>query len=188
MTARLTLICHASTTAVRASAFPANEPLDDQGSASAAALAGHFRSRGQCWTGPELRARQTADALRLDAIVDAGLRDYDYGQWSGRTFDDVYAQEPAAVQWLRDPEATPHGGESILSLLQRVAAWLDEKKGLSGQAIVVTHAAVIRAAIVHAIAAPPASFWRVDIAPLSVTRLSGRDGRWNLASMSAPVK
>jgi broad specificity phosphatase PhoE len=47
---------------------------------------------------------------------------------------------------------------------------------------VITHAAVIRAAIVHAIEATPQSFWRIDVAPLSCTRLSGTNGRWNLVS------
>src|SRR5258708_3812727 len=62
MTARLTLICHASTTAVRAAAFAADEPLDSLGRASAASLAGHIDSAARCWTSPELRTRQTAEA------------------------------------------------------------------------------------------------------------------------------
>jgi hypothetical protein len=40
---------------------------------------------------------------------------------------------------------------------------------------------MIRAAIIQAIEAPPHAFWRVDIAPLSITRLSSIDGRWNVA-------
>jgi broad specificity phosphatase PhoE len=46
----------------------------------------------------------------------------------------------------------------------------------------VTHASIIRAAVVHAIEAGPQSLWRIDIAPLSITRLSGTNGRWNLTS------
>jgi broad specificity phosphatase PhoE len=184
MTARLTLICYASTDAVRRSAFPADEPLDDQGKASAAALANHLRPANRYWTSPEQRTRQTAEALQLNATVEPILRDCDYGIWIGRTFDEIWAQEPeAASRWLRDPEATPHGGESILSVMQRVAAWLDGQNGLSGQTIVVTHAAIIRAAIVHALEASPKSFWRIDIAPLSLTCISNNNGRWNLTSI-----
>jgi len=37
--------------------------------------------------------------------------------------DEVQAQEPEAVaEWMHDPEAAPHGGESIVSLIGRVAA------------------------------------------------------------------
>ena len=183
MTARLIFICHASTDAVRRSAFPADEPLDGIGKREAAALAGSVPPADQIWSSPELRARETAQALGLKAAVEPALRDCDYGKWSGQSFDDVSAREPDAVAtWLRDPAAAPHGGESLLELLQRVASWLGGQLSQRRQSIVVTHAAIIRAAIVHAIEATPQSFWRIDIAPLSYTRLSGHEGRWNLVS------
>jgi broad specificity phosphatase PhoE len=183
VTARLILICHASTAALRSSSFPADEPLDEHGKASATALAGRTPSADRWLTSPELRTRQTAEALGLDAAVEPRLRDCNYASWSGRSFQNVYAREPEAVAaWLRDPAVVPHGGESVLSLMQRVADWLLGEQAHHRQSIVVTHSAIIRAAIVHAIGAPPQSFWRVDIAPLSITRLSGDDDRWNLTS------
>jgi broad specificity phosphatase PhoE len=181
MTSRLTLICHGSTDALRKAAFPDDEPLDAHGRAEAAMLAGHLPRAQRCWTSPELRTRQTAEALQFDAVALAALRDCDYGAWKGQTFDAVLAHEPIAMEaWLRDPAAAPHGGESLLSLMDRVAQWLEAENAGSGAAILVTHATVVRAAIVHAINAPPESFWRIDVAPLSITRLSGREGRWNL--------
>jgi len=181
MTSRLTLICHGSTDALRKAAFPEDEPLDAHGRADAATLAGHLPRAQRCWTSPELRTRQTAEALQLDAVALAALRDCNYGAWKGQTFDAVLTREPKAMEaWLRDPAAAPHGGESLLSLMDRVAQWLEAEKAESGPAILVTHATIIRAAIIHAIQAAPESFWRIDIAPLSVTRLSGREGRWNL--------
>jgi broad specificity phosphatase PhoE len=190
MAARLTFICHASTLALRAAAFAGDEELDDRGLAAAAALAGQIPDAERCWTSPELRARQTAQALRREAIVAPELRDCDYGAWTGRGFDEVWAGDPeAATRWLRDPEAAPHGGESLAGLMRRVAAWLDAQREFSGATLVVAHASVIRAAIVHAIEANPQSLWRIDIAPLSQTRLSGANGRWNLASIGpAPSK
>ena len=183
MTARLILICHGSTDAVRKAAFPADEPLDRHGEEDAAALAQRLPSAERYWTSPELRTRQTAQALRLDATAIPTLHDCDYGAWKGHTFEEILAQDPQAVDaWLRDPAATPHGGESLLRMMQRTALWLDAEKRIDGQSILVTHATIIRAAIVHAIEAAPQAFWRIDIAPLSMTRLSGRDGRWNLAS------
>jgi len=183
MTARLILVCHASTDAVHKAAFPADEPLDDSGKQRAVALAGHLPYADQLWTSPELRTRQTAAALQLTATKQPELRDCDYGTWRGRTFDDVLAHEPdAASVWLRDPAATPHGGESILGLMRRVAEWLGGEQDQRRQSIVVTHPSIIRAAIIHAIEAAPRSFWRIDISPLSITRLSGTQGRWNLVS------
>src|ERR1700691_2145509 len=183
MTARVIFICHASTDAVRQSAFPADEPLDSIGKREAAALAGSVPHADQIRSSPELRARQTAQVLGLNAAVEPALRDCDYGRWSGQSFDDVSAREPDAVAtWLRDPAAAPHGGESLLAFMQRVATWLGGELIQHRQSIVITHAAVIRAATVHAIEATPQSFWRIDVAPLSCTRLSGNNGRWNLVS------
>jgi broad specificity phosphatase PhoE len=186
MTAVVILICHASTVAVRKAAFPVDEPLDDKGRARAEQLAGHLPNADRWLTSPELRTRQTADALQLNAEVQPQLRDCDYGRWSGSTFDDVCTREPeAAAMWLSDPEAVPHGGESILSVMQRVAGWLAAEQTQHRRSIIVTHAAIIRSAIVHVIAAPPQSFWRIDIAPLSMTRLSGSSGRWNFIAPAA---
>jgi broad specificity phosphatase PhoE len=135
------------------------------------------------WSSPELRARQTAEALALNATVQPMLRDCDYGRWTGSTFAAVQTRELDAVNaWLHDLSAAPHGAESILGLMQRVAVWLAEQQVNHGQSIVVTHTTIIRAAIVHAIEAAPESFLRIDIAPLSVTRLSGTSGRWNLSA------
>jgi broad specificity phosphatase PhoE len=163
--------------------FADDEPLDAHGLRDATALAGHLPHADRCRASPELRTRQTAEALQLNADMAPMLRDCDYGRWRRRSFDEVNAQEPeAAAAWLRDPSATPHGGESILDLMKRVAEWLAGEQAGHRQSIVVTHATIIRAAIVHAIEAAPQSFWRIDIAPLSITRLSDARGLWNLAS------
>jgi broad specificity phosphatase PhoE len=125
VTARLILIAHASTAALRCSSFPADEPLDEHGKRSAAALPGRLPNADRRLTSPELRTRQTAEALGLNADVEPALRDCDYGSWSGRSFKEICAREPEAVAaWLRAPEAAPHGGESVLGLMQRVAGWM----------------------------------------------------------------
>ena len=181
----LRLLCHAATAAVRTSAFPADEPIDSQARQKLASLPFRLSHVDRCWTSPALRARQTAQGLQLDAAVEPMLRDCDYGRWAGRGFDDVQAKEPDAIaEWLRDPTSAPHGGESILALIERAAAWLDRESGTPGRVLAITHASIIRAAIVHAIGARPHSFWRIDIAPLSLTRLSGAHGRWTLASIA----
>jgi broad specificity phosphatase PhoE len=181
MTARLTLICHGSTDAVRAAAFPRDEPLDHHGKIGATGLVERLPSVDCCWTSPELRTRQTAEALGLRANIQPVLRECDYGRWAGKKFSEIVADEPdAANSWLRDPTATPHDGESILDLMRRVATWLADETVRDQRSIAITHSTIIRATIVHAMDAPPQSFWRVDIGPLSVTRLSGLRGRWNL--------
>jgi broad specificity phosphatase PhoE len=184
-TTRLRLVCHAATAAVRTSAFPADEPIDAKARQKLAPPPFRLGRADRCWTSPALRARQTADGLALDAAVEPMLRDCDYGRWAGRSFDEVRAEEPDAIaEWLRDPACAPHGGESILTLIERAAAWLDRESRTPGRILAITHASFIRAAVVHAIEAPPRSFWRIDIAPLSLVRLSAGHGRWSLASIA----
>lgn len=131
------------------------------------------------WCGPERRCVQTARALGLAPMTDPGLRDQDHGRWRGHELVQVEAAEPEAVHtWLTDPAAAPHGGESLLDLAERVAGWLDTRP--AGRGVAVTHPAVIRAAMVRALGAPPESFWRIDVVPLAQVHLTARHGRWKL--------
>ena len=79
MTARVILICHGSTEALRAAKFPTDEPLDDFGLKRARPLADGLPKVDRFWTSPELRTRQAAHALGLDAQIEPMLRDCDYG-------------------------------------------------------------------------------------------------------------
>ena len=111
-------------------------------------------------------------------------RDCDYGRWRGLVSKDVAAREPDAfAAWLGDPQAQPHGGESFAELIGRTGAWLGQALAREGATLAVTHASVIRAAIVTALGAGAPAFFRIDVAPLSLARLSGRDGRWNLVAL-----
>jgi broad specificity phosphatase PhoE len=178
MTTRLVLICHAATSATRRAAFPLDEPIDDPPAAS-----GERVDVALC--GPATRCRQTASALGLDPTVDDRLRDCDFGRWHGHTLDELTAAEPAAVhEWLTDPAAAPHGGESTVDVLARVAGWLDDLPRAHERVVAVTHPSVIKAAVVHAILATPRSFWRLDVPPLSRTVLSGRPGTWTLRTLA----
>ena len=178
MPAQLTLVCHAATRATRRAAFPLDEPAEPAGLGRAAALRDALGRATHALTSPALRARQTAEALGLAAEATAALRDADFGRWAGRTLAEVEQDEPEAIAlWLGDPAAAPHGGESFLSVIDRTRQWLD---GLEGRVVAVTHPAIIRAAVVSALAAPAAALWRADVEPLSLIRLTGSAGRWTL--------
>jgi len=183
---RLTLICHAATAATRAAAFPLDEPIDEPGAAAAAAA--KLQTADRVWTSPALRARQTASALGLEAAVEPLLRDADCGRWAGRRLAALQGEEPDAVAaWLSDPSAAPHGGESVLDVLRRVGAWLDGLTAARSRAIAVTHPAVVRAAIAHVLGAPPPSFWRIDVEPLSLTDLRRGPRHWTLRAAGVPL-
>jgi broad specificity phosphatase PhoE len=176
---RLTLVSHAMTDAMAGGRFPADEPLNGIGLRQAK-KAGRLDIDGATrqLAGPERRARQTAQLLGLHATTEPRLADLDCGQWCGQN---LRAVGPADLEtWLTDPARAPHGGESIVDLMERVAGWLESLTGETSPTVAVTHPAVIRAAILRSLASPPESFWRLDIAPVSRTVLHFRNGRWTL--------
>lgn len=187
MTARLDVIAHGPTAATRAARFPDDEALEASAARALEALRGRLRPYGRVLTAPSRAARETAEALGLDADVETALRGCDYGRWRGLAAKDIAEREPDGfAAWLRDPKAAPHGGESLAALIERTSAWLAQSLARDGATLAVTHACVVRAAMVNALGAPPSAFFRIDVAPVSLARLSGREGRWNLVA-SGPL-
>ncbi|MEO3809072.1 histidine phosphatase family protein [Sphaerisporangium sp. B11E5] len=189
MTVRLVLVCHAATAAVRQARVAADDPLDAHGLTDAGAAAGVLRRAGTAFRGPETRCRQTAEALGLDAAPDPAFADLDLGSWTGRTLAGLGAEEPEALHaWLTDPDARPHGGETLRELLTRVSHRLDAIPATpAARLVAVTHPAVVRAAVLHVLTAPPAAFWRLDVPPLSQTHLSRQTDGWRLRETGHPL-
>ena len=184
MTTRLHLLCSASTSSVSSIAFPADEPLDARGRESLSMLSGRLPSCDIILRSPALRAAQTAEGLALDARVEPLLRDCDFGRWTGRSLAEIQAQAPEAViDWLENPHAAPHGGESFADVMTRVGGWMDDLLAGSESVLAITHSFIIRAAIARALGAGPETFRHIDVAPLTRAKLSGGGGRWTLAAL-----
>ncbi|WP_025602731.1 histidine phosphatase family protein [Burkholderia sp. WSM2230] len=194
MNLRLLLISHAPTAAMRAGRFPADDALDARGfrEAQAARSSLPISDDATAFVSPALCARETMLALGLTAQADAALADLDYGHWRGQRLNDLAAQMPSALAaWTRDPDAAPHGGESFAQVVKRIGRWLDAAGALDSleaprvapdnardtalshtrNVVAVTHAPVIRAAIVHVLGASPAIFSRIEIAPLTAVEM-----------------
>lgn len=176
---RLTLVSHAMTDATAAGRFPTDEPLNALGHRQTDAVV-ELGVIDAAYCGPEKRARQTAELLGLSAVVEPQLADLDFGSWRGAVLGGVPPADLAV--WLTDPVRAPHGGESVVDLVDRVHRWLDGLVPVRGRLVAVTHPAVIRAAVLVALDAPPKSFWRIDIAPLSRTVMHSRGHAWTLRS------
>jgi len=174
---RLTLVSHAMTDAMSAGRFPTDEPLNAVGHRQVdTSIELGVIDRAVC--GPEKRTRQTAELLGLRADVEPRLADLDFGRWRGDTLGGVSPAELAI--WLTDPTQAPHGGETVVDLIGRVRGWLESLTTRRTRLVAVTHPAVIRAAILVALDAPPKSFWRIDIAPVSRTAMHFRGHAWTL--------
>jgi broad specificity phosphatase PhoE len=180
-TVRLTLISHAMTDATAAARFPTDEPLNAIGRGEVTSIDfGTQRFTALC--GPEQRCMQTAQLLGLDPVVEPRLADLDVGRWRGSPLAEV---GPADLTlWLTDPASASHGGESVTALIGRVGYWLDSLTANPSRTVAVTHSAVVRAAIVIALDAPPKSFWRIDTSPATRTDLNFRGHAWTLRNLS----
>lgn len=184
---RIMLISHAATPALRRVAFPLDESLEESQICRLKALKWCAPRWRNVFCAPERRTSETASLLGLAATIDHNLRDCDYGRWNGSELSAIQEKEADNVAtWLAEPSAAPHGGESITELVARVGRWLNEG-GHKGYIVAVTHPAFIRGAIVTALRAPDHAFWRIDIAPLSLTDLRHNGRAWSVRAMGCAV-
>lgn len=134
-------------------------------------------------------SRRTAEWLDVDAVISEELAEIDYGSWRDRPLDEVAREEPEVFKsWIDDPSAAPHGGESFADLMSRVGDWLAACQSLSGSALAIAPASVIRACVLAALRAPPAAFANIDPDPLSLSRLTSDGRRWSVRSFNEPLK
>ena len=97
------------------------------------------------------RAWETAQYLGraqgLAVIKEMGLRERGFGDFQGKTFAEIEALLPEQSQrWRkRDPEFSPHGGESLMTLRSRVISAIERLAALhpGEQIAVVGHGGVM---------------------------------------------
>lgn len=192
-TTRLILIRHAETEANAAKKVwqgSLDTPLTIRGELQVAATAAHVVTLHRryavdvfyCSTLP--RAHRTADAISraigLPVHVDHALREFDLGDWEGRTWADLEHIENLSNRWEADPYFAPPGGESphifqrrIMTAFERLAAVHPDQTVL-----VVTHGAVIRNLLGVWIGNGPDDWQRWSACNCSVTILEKRGQMW----------
>lgn len=191
MSVRVSLVAAARSSSLLAERFDDDRPLDQTGWHEVRLAAPVLVPLGAAelrYCSPTVRSRATGDALGYAPMAQPALRDCDMGRWRGLTLADVAAREPAAVDaWLADPRSAPHGGEPLLAFIGRIGGWLDTRPACEGAIVAVAEPAVLRAALVYALNAPPSTYWSVDIHPLSTFTLTGTPGCWSL-SLEPPAR
>ena len=129
------------------------------------------------YSSPQQRAYQTARAIaiegRHDVRVATELDELDYGDWSGQSTDDL----SGSARWrsfntMRSITRIPEG-ESILEVQARIVGFLEVLRERHPDAVVavVSHADVMRAALVYYMGIPLDFMLRFEISPASVTIL-----------------
>jgi probable phosphoglycerate mutase len=134
------------------------------------------------FSSPLVRARQTAEFLaeRLQKSIEEipDLHEVGYGDWEGKTFNEMRTQ-PVAQQVFHDPiNAAFPNGESLLEVQQRGIRVIEWVRNTYPQGIVtvVSHGDVIRTALAHYLGMPFNEYRRLDLDNGAISVLELFDG------------
>lgn len=133
-------------------------------------------------TSPQRRAVETAAIVadRLGLAVDAcaSFDEIDFGEWRGRTFDELSRDPDWLAYNTRRETARIPGGERLAGVTERVHRGLTALLGAyrSRTVAVVTHAEIIRAALLLAESRSWTAWSRFDPHPGSISLVSWKDG------------
>ena len=130
------------------------------------------------YASPLERARETAapiaKALKQKVIINKGLLECDFGDWTGEELTKLmklpaWSNVQRAPSTFRFPK-----GESFTEMQTRMVSTLDDlrKKHSGGVVICVSHADPIKAAVAHAMGTHIDLFQRIVISTCSVTAVS----------------
>ena len=154
--------------------------LSPRGREQAAALAQRLANEPiDCvYVSPRRRAVQTAAALARPVVTDDRLRELDFGDFEGRTYEEIERDEPAVFRdWMTSPTTVRFpNGETYSELRARVTAALEEIRGRHAVAVVVTHGGVIRAGLAEWLELPDHAIFRLDQAYCGITVVDWLDG------------
>ncbi|MBO0332111.1 histidine phosphatase family protein [Sneathiella sp. CAU 1612] len=118
----------------------------------------------------------------------AALREQCFGQWEGKTYQEVEATDPRCYSaFFKNPAmCKPEGGESFLDIIPRVQGEIDRlQQSENGRhLLLITHAGVIRAIVGLSLGLSPEKMLSLAIDPLSVTHLTsfrrGAETSWRV--------
>jgi probable phosphoglycerate mutase len=186
---RIVIVRHGETTWGAASRFAGREdvPLTPRGEAEAASVGERVARIGPAVvvTSPLQRCRVTAEAIGavsgVPVVVVQGLTDGALGEWSGCTAAQIAERWPEQFAvWRADPDARPPGGESFTDVRERVVPVISDlvRRYRGHTVVIVTHAAVTKMVLVHALGVPSAAAYRLRIDTASVSGFTvEQDGR-----------
>jgi len=128
-------------------------------------------------------ARSIAEPHGLGVAIDSRLREFNFGEWEGLTWEEIVATRPE----LQDRELTaatlyaPDGGETFAMVCERVGSFFDDLKARPvGHAAIVMHAGPLHAAL--KVLGIPLEGARFSAA--SLTRIAMEEGRPRLTMLN----
>ena len=123
---------------------------------------------------PLARARLLAEALGTPRL-DPRLKEIHFGEWEGRSYDDI--GQAALDAWVAEPlDFAPPGGESPRQMAERALDFLADLRAAGpAAAVVVAHGGPLRALAGELLGLPPERWLGLDFGCGEVTRLDLHD-------------
>ena len=152
--------------------------LSDQGRAQAEGLAKRLDREEieLVHSSPRERAMETSEIvarrLRVPIEIAPALDEIDFGEWTGRSFEQL-AQDRRWTQWNgRRSEVSPPGGETMAEAVARAMIHV-EKIGAEARrrVLCISHADVIRGIVADVLGLSLDNLLRFDIDPASLSAL-----------------
>jgi alpha-ribazole phosphatase len=155
------LLRHGETTGGERLRGRLDDPLTETGRAQMAASARRVLPVDALLSSPRLRcaafAGDLAEHAGIPLVIDARLREIDFGDWEGLPTAELARTAPAALHaFWRDPyRLTPPGGEPMTAFVGRLRAfWRDLVTQAPGaRVLIIAHGGVMRVLWAHAMGA-----------------------------------
>lgn len=166
--------------------------LSEEGRAQAQALSRALRDDAldAIYSSDLVRARETAGIVAathdLDVRLDERLREFDFGDWEGLTWDEIASRFPNAAKSGRTAARAyaPEGGERFSTVCQRVLAFLEDARASSARRVVaVSHAGVLHA-FADVLLGDRVDATELSFAPASITRIAFKGDRALLVALN----
>jgi broad specificity phosphatase PhoE/ribonuclease HI len=184
----LVLVRHGATELTASKRFSgglasSNPGLTDEGRAQVREVAEWLAPVGDAVdavvTSPVRRTRESAEILAerlaVDLVEEPGFAEMEFGTWDGMTFAEVRDQRPGEIEgWLASLDVPAGGGESFRELEKRVLDGLSRvlERYAGKTVIVVSHVTPIKTLVAHAVDAPLAALFRMELSTASVSVVS----------------
>ncbi|HUX63780.1 histidine phosphatase family protein [Sulfuricella sp.] len=155
-----------------------DDPLSEKGWNQMWTAVGDYRGWQQIVSSPLLRcagfAHELGRILDIPVSIDERLAELGYGEWEGKTPEELTAHDPdLLLRYRRDPlNNRPSGAEELEGFASRVsAAWgqISEQQ-LGRHALVVAHAGVIRMIMAQVLAMPLSHLFRIQVGNAAISR------------------
>lgn len=158
-------------------------PLNARGRQQADQLAARLASEhfDAIYTSDLSRAWDTAQAIATHhtcpLIAEPRLREGDFGEWEGCTFEELEARDPARVKaWMEDVgHFTPPGGETLHDVAGRVAAAyadIAQKHTDDESILIAAHGGSLQMLIRHLLNLPVNQFWQFQLSHCSISKIA----------------